>query len=90
MDTYGLKNAAPVATKQGSRIEADTERVTQMVVRVETITKRILRHAQNLGYYFPEPSGASELQAVDTTLADALAHLDKAVGNCSGSLNVFD
>ncbi len=84
-------NAAyPSTVDKLSRLEADVEVTKRMTVRVETLKHRILRHAQTLGYWSPEPTDKSGLEPVITTLQDALQALDRAIDACEGALNYFD
>lgn len=74
-----------------SRIEADVEQMKTMVLHVDSITDRIIRHARSLGYYQPTPQPETTAPTpVVTTLADALQALTRAIDHCSGSLNVFE
>lgn len=87
-----LNQSCPTSGERSpSRIENDTEVLKRMIDRIESTTGRIIRHARSLGYYEPTPDNKEQApQPVITTLADALGTLDRAIDNCSGSLNVFD
>lgn len=88
----GFTAGARPEGKSLSRVESDTETVKRMVTRVVTINARILSHAQQLGYWHPEPAPPStaQLEPVTVNLADALRELDKVIDVCSSSLNCFD
>jgi hypothetical protein len=87
----GIGSTGQAANAVASRIESDTEAVKTMVSHVDIISERIVRHARSLGYYQPTPDvKVSAPSPVITTLADALQALNRAIDNCSGSLNVFD
>lgn len=75
-----------------SRIHSDVEEVKKLTTRIETITERIIRHSQALGYFEPPPlnPATSTPTPVITNLANALQALDRAVDAACGALNVFD
>lgn len=87
----GMHDQAASTVRTNSRIDNDVEAVKRMADRLESTTERIIRHARTLGYYEPTPeSKVQPPTPVVTTLADALAAMDRAIDHCSGSLNVFD
>lgn len=89
MPDYGPANTK--TERSMSRIDNDVAVVKRMAERVEGITERPMRHAHSLGYFEESKAGnTSTPSPVITTLADALQALERAIDNCSGSLNVFD
>lgn len=85
------QNSLSTGIEKGSRIDGDIANVQKMVQMVRNCEQRIVRHARTLGYYQPQPeSAATKPTPVSSTMADALADMERAIEGLSDSLNLFD
>lgn len=89
--TNALNQGQARVDRPMSRIDNDVMTVKGFTQRTRDVSERIIRHAQTLGYYNPQPSTSTTGPTpIITTLSDALMELDRAMDELSGALNLFD